>query len=78
MKPVVTIPDNLFRRAEELAKLEGKSRDRLYTDALCEYVASHSTEAMNRVCDDVSQRDVGFSRRAAEMTLRNVEWESGD
>ena len=60
MKTAISIPDDLFADAEELARELKKSRSRLYGDAVREYVARHSaesvTEALDRVCDEVECR----------------------
>jgi predicted transcriptional regulator len=81
MKTAVSIPDDIFERAETLAHRAKRSRSEVYSCALSEYVARHSpdsvTEAMNRVLDDVD--DVkepadGFASRAARRTLERSEW----
>jgi predicted transcriptional regulator len=36
MKTAISIPDDVFERAERLAKLVGKSRSQLYCDAVRE------------------------------------------
>ena len=47
-----SVPDEIFERAERLAKRSHRSRSELYSAALKEYVARHTpeevTEAMNR------------------------------
>jgi metal-responsive CopG/Arc/MetJ family transcriptional regulator len=57
MKTAVSIPDEIFERAETLAHRAKRSRSEVYSCALREYVARHApdsvTEAMNRVLDDV-------------------------
>jgi len=39
MKTAVSIPDELFRRADELGRRLGKSRSQIYREALADYVA---------------------------------------
>lgn len=57
MKTAVSLPDDLFRRADRLARRQQKSRSRLYSEALAEYVRRHDpdwiTEQLNRVADAV-------------------------
>jgi len=57
MKTAVSIPDEIFERAETLARRGKRSRSEVYACALSEYVGRHApdsvTEAMNRVLDDV-------------------------
>jgi metal-responsive CopG/Arc/MetJ family transcriptional regulator len=79
MKTAVSIPEDVFKRAEQLARRTKKSRSQLFSDAVREYVARHAgddvTEAMNRVCqnlDDESEHD--FATTAARRTLQRNEW----
>ena len=78
MKTAVSIPDDVFEGAERLAKRTRKSRSRLFSDALREYVARHSaeevTEAMDRVCDALGGNTDEFVAIAARRTLERNEW----
>ncbi len=78
MRTVVSIPDDVFELAERLAKRSGKSRSRIFSDALREYVARHSPdevkEAMNRVCADVGSAPDRFTNAAARGILERTEW----
>jgi metal-responsive CopG/Arc/MetJ family transcriptional regulator len=60
MKTAVSIPDDLFERAEQLARRTKKSRSQLFSDAVKEYVARHASEnvtnAMDRVCGELGNR----------------------
>lgn len=53
MKTVVSIPDPVFREANQLAKKMGVSRSELYASAIQAYVKAHRaediTEALNRI-----------------------------
>ena len=77
MKTAVSIPDDLFARAERLARNARRSRSEVYAAALDEYVARHApddvTDAMNRVCADVGEDD-GFLTAAARHILHRAEW----
>jgi len=77
MKTAISIPDDVFADAEQLARELKKSRSRLYGDAVREYVARHSvesvTEALDRVCDEVDCRGE-FARAAARRTLERCDW----
>jgi len=84
MKTAVSIPDDVFQRAERLARRTKKSRSQLFSDALREYVARHSpedvTDAMNRVCDELGEtagpgkiKDA-FVSAAARRILERTEW----
>ena len=77
MKIAISIPDDLFADAEQLARELKKSRSRLYGDAVREYVARHSaesiTESLDRLCDEVDCRS-DFPRAAARRTLERSDW----
>ena len=55
MKTAISIPDDVFADAEQLARELKKSRSRLYGDAVREYIARHSaesiTESLDRLCE---------------------------
>lgn len=81
MKTAVSIPDHIYTRAERLARRTKRSRSRLFTDALDEYLARHDvdkmTEAMDRTIDAVGtdvEREYDFTRAAAREILARTEW----
>ncbi len=78
MKTAVSVPDDVFDRAEALARREKRSRSEVYSAALREYVARHApddvTEALDRVVAEVGEADDSFIRVAAERVLRATEW----
>jgi len=78
MKTAVSIPDDVFESAEKLARRTKKSRSRLFSDALSEYVARHApedvTDAMNRVCAEVGKTTDEFVASASRRTLERSEW----
>lgn len=78
MKTAVSIPDDLFRRADELANQLGKSRSELYREALADYVERRDpqavTEALNAIADELAADRVGFVEEAARRTLKTGEW----
>lgn len=53
MKTAVSIPDELFRSADELAKKLGLSRSRLYARAVADFVAKHRGGQVTRELDRV-------------------------
>jgi hypothetical protein len=77
MKTMVTIPDDVFEKAERLARRMKKSRSELFSRALAEYVARHApdpvTETMNQVCAEIGVEPDPFSSPAARRTLERVE-----
>ena len=56
MKTAVSLPDELFVSANDLAKRQGMSRSELYAVALAEYLAKHRdadvTSKLNEVLAD--------------------------
>jgi metal-responsive CopG/Arc/MetJ family transcriptional regulator len=78
MKTAVSIPDEVFKRAERLAKRVRQSRSEVFSRALREYVARHApdevTEAMDRVCAEVGEQRDAFVTVAARRTLERSEW----
>jgi len=78
MKTAVSLPDEVFRRAERQARRTKKSRSQLYAEALSEYLARHSpdevTEAMNRIVDQLSEPTDAFVSAAGRRILERSEW----
>lgn len=78
MKTAVSIPDDLFRRADELATRLRKSRSELYREALADYVARRDpravTSARNEIADELARDRAGFVGEVARRSLRRNEW----
>lgn len=78
MKTAVSLPDSVFRAAEQQARRTRKSRSQLYAEALAEYLARHApdevTDAMNRVIAEVGTAPDLFGTAAARRVLERVEW----
>ncbi len=78
MKTAVSIPDEVFEGAERLARRTRRSRSRIFSDALREYLARHSpeevTEAANRACSEVGDVQDPFSASAARSILQRSQW----
>jgi predicted transcriptional regulator len=74
MKTAVSVPDDLFRQADRLAKRQRKSRSRLYSEAIGEYVARHDpdwiTEQLNNVADTVDTSADEFAMAAVYEVLK--------
>jgi metal-responsive CopG/Arc/MetJ family transcriptional regulator len=74
MKTAVSIPDDVFQKAERLARRMKKSRSELFSNALAEYVARHApdhvTEGMNQVCAEIGLDETDpFVSAASRRTL---------
>ena len=78
MKTAVSIPDEVFKRVERLARRARRSRSEVFSAALSEYVARHApdevTDAMDRVCAKVDNQPDGFVSAAACRALETTEW----
>ena len=78
MKTAVSIPEDVFKGAERLARKTKRSRSRLFSDALKEYLARHTpdsvTEAMNRACAGLGAAKDEFASSAARRVLERSEW----
>jgi len=78
MKTAVSIPDDVFRRAEVLARRTSRSRSRLYSDALDEYLARHSADEVTLALDaalaEIEPEPDPFVAAAARQTLARGEW----
>ena len=78
MKTAVSIPDEVFEKAERLARRMKKSRSQLFSHALAEYVARHApdhvTESMNQVCGEIGPEPDSFVSAASRRLLERSEW----
>ncbi|MGC1372004.1 MAG: ribbon-helix-helix protein, CopG family [Candidatus Sulfotelmatobacter sp.] len=78
MKTAVSIPNDVFEMADRLARRSRKSRSRLFSDALREYVARRSpdkiTESMDQALADIGVQEEPFLSTAARRRLEQVEW----
>jgi predicted transcriptional regulator len=78
MKTAVSIPDVLFRRAEQLAHRLGKSRSQVYREALAEYVARREPGAVTVALDEVVAELGGdvdeWVAEAGRSALERTEW----
>lgn len=78
MKTAVSIPDEVFEKAERLARRMKKSRSQLFSHALAEYVARHApdqvTETMNQVWSEIGPEPDPFVSAASRRVLARSEW----
>ena len=78
MKTAISIPKDVFEKAERLAIKARKSRSQIYCEALREYVARHSpddvTDALNRAMEQIGQPEDRFVTLASAQALARVEW----
>jgi metal-responsive CopG/Arc/MetJ family transcriptional regulator len=78
MKTAISIPNELFDGAERLARRTRRSRSRLFSDALREYLARHSpekiTESMDQALTEIGQAKDPFVSLASAQRLEQSEW----
>ena len=78
MKTAISIPDDIFKVAERLARRTKKSRSQLFSDAVREYVARHAsddiTDAMDRVCAEVDPAGQIHRIATSSRILKRAEW----
>jgi antitoxin MazE6 len=78
MKTAISVPDQVFQEAEQLAQRLAKSRSQLYTEALVEYLTRHDpdtvTERLNEVLGSVAEPEDRFVRETSRSILKRVEW----
>lgn len=79
MKIAVSIPDDVFAEAENLAQRLNTSRSELYSRALTEFVGHHApervTEQMNRVVGEIGEGEPdAFRAEAARRVFKRTEW----
>jgi hypothetical protein len=78
MKTAISIPDDVFAAAEKLAQRTKRSRSRIFSEAMKEYVARHApddiTEAMDRVCAELGGEADRFVAVASRRVLKRSEW----
>jgi metal-responsive CopG/Arc/MetJ family transcriptional regulator len=78
MKTAVSVPDEVFERAERLARREGRSRSEVYSAALREYVSRHEPDeivaALDLVIADVGEVIDAFVVAASRRTLETTDW----
>ena len=78
MKTAISIPDDVFKSADSLAKEIGVSRSELYAIAVAEYLAKHRdrdvTERLDAVYADEPSGLAPELRRAQGESLERGEW----
>ena len=78
MKTAVSVPNEVFERADRLAKQLEVSRSELYSRALREYLARHSadevTQALDQLCEELDTSSDEFVREASRRVLEATEW----
>jgi metal-responsive CopG/Arc/MetJ family transcriptional regulator len=78
MKTAISLPDDLFESADELAERLGVSRSELYARAVAEYLAKHKGEDVTARLNEVyADEPSGVDRPLRSAQARSVvssEW----
>lgn len=78
MKTAISIPDEVFEDADELADQLGISRSELYSTAVAEYLAKHRAEEVTDRLNEVYAREPsGLApklRRVQAQSIGESDW----
>ena len=78
MKIAISLPDDLFESADELAERMGVSRSELYARAVAEYLAKHRNEDVTAKLNEVfGEETSGIDaplRKAQSRSVSSSEW----
>jgi antitoxin MazE6 len=78
MKTAVSIPDQLFRRADAFARRFKKSRSQVYREALTEYLARREpdsvTASWDQVIEEVGTGTDPWVAAVSRAALERTEW----
>ena len=78
MKIAISLPDDLFASADQLAERMGLSRSELYARAVAEYLARHRdqdvTARLNAIYAEEESAIDPALRKAQARSVRSSEW----
>lgn len=79
MKTAISLPDELFNAAEDVAERLALSRSQLYARAIAEFVAKWSADEVRESYDRAyaaaeTDEEATFRRTAARRTLQGSDW----
>lgn len=78
MKTAISVPDDVFESADELAQELGMSRSELYSTAVAEYLAKHRAEDVTAKLNEVYAREPSGLppeiRKAQARTIGKSDW----
>jgi metal-responsive CopG/Arc/MetJ family transcriptional regulator len=78
MKTAISIPDEVFNKAEELAKSLGISRSELYTQAVTHFIKCNRSKTLTEALNEVySHEDSTLDEGVAAMQFSSIgleEW----
>ena len=78
MKTAISVPDEVFSRVDQLARLRGTSRSAIFTEAAREYVQLHRqesvTDRLNQVYGSEDSLLDPVVARIQDHSLRREKW----
>ena len=78
MKTAISIPDNVYNAAEQLANRLGESRSELYSKAVGNYIEQHQnikvTEKLNDIYENTSSFDSDIENMQKRAWLKRNPW----
>jgi metal-responsive CopG/Arc/MetJ family transcriptional regulator len=78
MKTAISIPDSVFRSAEQFAKVSKMSRSRLYAKAVAEYMEKYRqggvTEALNEVYGKMPSKMDPVLAKLQQASIFKEDW----
>jgi hypothetical protein len=76
MKTAISIPDKLFRAADQYAKNHGFSRSRLYSEAVAQFLEQHSSELITKQLNEIySSEPAKLNETLSTMQFSSIEKE---
>jgi metal-responsive CopG/Arc/MetJ family transcriptional regulator len=73
MKTAISIPDEVYHSADQLAKRLGMSRSELYSKAVSNYINAHKNEAVTKTLDQIYAKEKsGIDPLINVMQLRSL------
>ena len=57
MKTAISIPDEIYHSADQLAKRFGMSRSELYSKAVLNYINAHKNDAVTKALDQIYAKE---------------------
>lgn len=73
MKIAVSVPDDVFEEAEQLARRTQRSRSEVYSRALAEYVARHAPDRVTEAMDRVLAKESVANVSRLELALSGID-----
>jgi len=78
MKTAISVPDDIFKEVNKIAKESGRSRSEVFVDAVKEYIkraeSRRMLETINKVCDEVEEtpEDILWRKKALQHFAKYV------